>query len=68
MLGGAIGNLVDRAVHHAPDGGVIDFITFPHFATFNAADSAITIGVLIILCCLVADLVANRRAESAHRD
>ena len=67
MLGGAIGNLVDRVVHHASNGGVIDFITFPHFATFNAADSAITIGVIVILVCLLADLVANRRQEGATR-
>jgi len=67
MLGGAIGNLVDRVVHHASNGGVIDFITFPHFATFNAADSAITIGVIVILGCLLADLVANRRQEGATR-
>ena len=67
MLGGALGNLVDRAVHHAHDGGVIDFITFPHFATFNAADAAITIGVIVVLGSLVVDLVTDRRASGASR-
>jgi len=44
ILGGAIGNLFDRAFH----GYVIDFIDVyykhHHFATFNVADSAICIG------------------------
>lgn len=49
ILGGALGNLYDRAVL----GYVIDFIDFHvgnwHFATFNIADSAICIGVAMWL-------------------
>jgi signal peptidase II len=49
ILGGAIGNLFDRLTL----GYVIDFIDFHintwHFATFNIADSAITIGVIMWL-------------------
>jgi signal peptidase II len=67
MLGGAIGNLVDRVAHHSRDGGVVDFITFPHFATFNAADASITIGVIVVLGSLVFDLVAERRTKGAPR-
>lgn len=59
MLGGAIGNLIDRATRHH-DGGVVDFITFPHFATFNAADSAITIGVLVVIGSVLADSLRER--------
>jgi signal peptidase II len=44
MLGGAIGNLLDRV----RVGNVTDFIKFPHYATFNVADSAICIGVAIL--------------------
>lgn len=45
ILGGAIGNLIDRVVY----GYVIDFIDFPNrWPVFNVADSAITIGALII--------------------
>jgi signal peptidase II len=44
MLGGAIGNLIDRV----KDGEVVDFIKVPHFPAFNIADSAITIGVLLL--------------------
>ncbi|HOW35892.1 MAG TPA: signal peptidase II [Candidatus Omnitrophota bacterium] len=45
ILGGAIGNLIDRIMF----GHVIDFIDFRIWPVFNLADSAITIGALIIL-------------------
>lgn len=44
ILGGAIGNLIDRIVY----GHVIDFIDFRIWPVFNIADSAITIGAVII--------------------
>jgi len=44
MLGGAVGNLIDRV----RDGEVVDFIKVPNFPAFNVADSAITIGVLLL--------------------
>jgi len=45
MLGGAVGNLIDRV----KDGEVVDFIKVPNFPAFNVADSAITIGVLVLV-------------------
>ncbi len=45
MLGGAIGNLIDRVYA----GEVVDFIKFPYFPAFNVADSCITIGVLLLI-------------------
>lgn len=45
ILGGAIGNLIDRVSL----GYVIDFIDFRIWPVFNVADSAITIGAAIIL-------------------
>ena len=48
MLGGAIGNLIDRV----GDGEVTDFIKFPEWPSFNVADSAITIGVIILVWAL----------------
>jgi signal peptidase II len=49
ILGGTIGNLIDRLAR----GRVIDFIYFHHdsfsYPVFNVADSTITIGVAIIL-------------------
>lgn len=44
ILGGAIGNLADRIIY----GYVIDFIDFRIWPVFNIADSAITIGAVII--------------------
>ena len=49
ILGGAIGNLIDRLLY----GEVIDFLDFYwsryHWPAFNVADSFITIGVVVIL-------------------
>jgi len=49
IIGGAIGNLVDRLVY----GHVIDFLDFYvnnwHWPAFNLADSAITLGVMLFL-------------------
>ena len=45
MLGGAIGNLIDRV----RVGRVADFIHFPHFPNFNVADASINIGVAILI-------------------
>jgi len=50
VLGGAVGNLVDRMVR-SPGvlrGEVVDFIKVPNWPTFNVADCAITIGVILI--------------------
>ena len=51
VLGGALGNLIDRLFRGDGfmDGAVVDFIDFSFFATFNVADSAVTIGVAILL-------------------
>jgi signal peptidase II len=46
ILGGALGNLTDRIVRGPR--GVIDFIDFRVWPVFNAADSAIVIGALIV--------------------
>jgi len=49
VLGGAIGNVIDRAQY----GYVVDFILFHYeewaYPAFNIADSAITCGVILIL-------------------
>ena len=52
VLGGAVGNLVDR-VFRAPSPGrghVVDFLELPHWPVFNLADSAIVCaGVLLVV-------------------
>jgi len=47
VLGGAIGNLIDRVArgHH---GAVVDFIAFTDFPTFNVADACIVVGVAVL--------------------
>ena len=57
ILGGAVGNVVDRMMH----GYVVDFLDFHyagwHFPAFNIADAAITIGAV----CLILDEVLRVR-------
>ena len=45
LVGGAVGNLIDRVAH----GAVTDFIKLPHWPAFNVADMSITFGVLVLL-------------------
>jgi signal peptidase II len=45
LIGGALGNLIDRLVH----GAVTDFIKLPLWPAFNIADISITFGVLALL-------------------
>lgn len=52
MLGGAVGNLIDR-VHL---GYVTDFIDLGFWPAFNVADSAITVGVIIFAYVLLRSL------------
>jgi signal peptidase II len=66
VLGGAAGNLADRIRF----GHVIDFMNlhfgdFSPFLTFNVADAAITIGVLILLA---RALFARDRANEAENE
>lgn len=45
IVGGALGNLVDRVRL----GYVIDFLSIGPWPNFNVADSAITVGVLVLI-------------------
>ena len=60
ILGGAIGNVIDRLMH----GYVVDFLDFHlagrHFPAFNVADSAITIGAI---CLILDELRRVRRGK-----
>ena len=60
ILGGAIGNVIDRLLY----GYVVDFLDFHwhdwHFHAFNVDDSAITIGAA---CLILDELLRVRRAR-----
>ena len=65
IIGGILGNFVDRIVR----GYVIDFIDFHiydtfHWPTFNVADSAITIGIALLLI----DTVKNPAVNPAVKE
>jgi signal peptidase II len=45
LLGGSIGNIIDRV----RDGAVTDFVKLPAWPAFNVADISITFGVLVLL-------------------
>ena len=56
IVGGALGNIIDRARHA---GNVVDFIAFRipqinfYFAIFNIADAAISVGVFLLFVALL---------------
>jgi signal peptidase II len=60
ILGGAVGNVIDRVLY----GYVVDFLDFHHsgwhFPAFNVADSAITLGAA---CLILDELLRVRRAR-----
>ena len=62
ILGGAIGNLIDRLFRQDGwlRGGVVDFVDFQWFPIFNVADAAITIGGGLLV---LASYLQGRRAE-----
>ncbi|QJC55358.1 Lipoprotein signal peptidase [Polaromonas vacuolata] len=60
ILGGALGNVIDRSMH----GYVVDFLDFHylgwHFPAFNVADAAITIGAI---CLILDELLRVRKSR-----
>jgi signal peptidase II len=62
ILGGAFGNLIDRAIA----GFVVDFVDVfwgaTHFWAFNVADAAITIGAILVLL----DMIGVGRRHASH--
>jgi signal peptidase II len=62
LVGGALGNLIDRLAH----GAVTDFIKLPHWPAFNVADMAITFGVFALLWVLEGPR-EDARGRGEHR-
>jgi signal peptidase II len=59
ILGGALGNLADRAFR-GHGGAVVDFVTLTHWPTFNVADACITVGAVLVV---VTTLLRSRTHE-----
>ena len=60
ILGGTVGNLVDRLrIEH-----VTDFIDIGFWPVFNVADSAITIGVIVLVVSLIRLTIAESRRST----
>lgn len=59
LLGGAIGNLIDRIVY----GYVIDFLDFYifkyDFPIFNVADIGIVVGIILLLVSMILEVYKN---------
>ncbi len=62
LLGGALGNVVDRLLRPTAtgqwvvgDGEVVDFVAWGAFPRFNVADAAITVGFVLLLVALWRD-------------
>jgi signal peptidase II len=63
IVGGAIGNLIDRIIF----GQVFDFIDFHilgwHYPAFNLADSFIVMSVILILIAEISRSITNRKKK-----
>lgn len=68
LIGGALGNLIDRVRL----GYVVDFIDVHwagwHWPAFNVADSAITCGIIILLLDTVRESLRARSAAGASKE
>jgi signal peptidase II len=53
VFGGALGNLSERLWSSGHSGQVPDFITLTHWPTFNVADAAVTVGVIVVAISLL---------------
>jgi signal peptidase II len=47
MLGGGIGNILDRLLTHGR--GVTDYVAVSSFPRFNVADAAVTVGFVVLI-------------------
>jgi len=60
MVGGSIGNLIDRLTL----GYVVDFVAVGRFPVFNLADSCVTVSVFLILLSMI---VEERKTQSSPK-
>ena len=66
MLGGAIGNLLDR-IFRAPDtlqGHVVDFLRLPNWPVFNVADMSLVSAAVLIVALSLLNVPYDAREEA----
>lgn len=66
LLAGVLGNLTDRLLREPgfARGYVVDFISVPHFAIFNVADSCITVSIVVLAILMVTGVPLDGRARA----
>ena len=66
ILGGALGNMIDRLI----SGYVVDFVLFHYgswyFPAFNLADAALTCGAALWILCMIRDARASPSARAGE--
>ena len=74
LLAGALGNAIDRVFRAGdPEGGfgsgyVVDFVAWGTFPRFNVADSAITVGFVVLAIAVFAEERRERRRDAIEDD
>lgn len=72
LLGGAVGNLVDRLTRPpgVGRGEVVDFLELPNFPIFNVADMAVVSGAVLVVLLSVRDVpfAATPSDDSVTKD
>jgi signal peptidase II len=67
LLGGAVGNLIDRLTRSpgAGRGAVVDFVDVKYFSVFNVADVALTLAAVSIAVLAVRGVAMNEPVSGA---
>lgn len=60
IVGGSLGNMIQRMMG---DGHVTDFMKFPHWPNFNAADVFIDVGLAVVVIGMIVESIRVWRAE-----
>lgn len=69
VIGGAVGNLIDRAARSERGfmgGGVVDFVDLGWWPVFNVADAAVVVGVILLLVTTLLPVRDQSTAGTGH--
>ncbi|MEJ5868912.1 signal peptidase II [Pseudokineococcus sp. 5B2Z-1] len=70
LLGGALGNLIDRLLREPGfgTGHVVDFLRLPRWPVFNLADSAIVVAAVLVVVLSFRGVGVDGRREPGRRE